>query len=48
MKAIMETATIRIFAVACGGIATVSTVFYHVMKFKEVKTLREIPDRLGK
>jgi hypothetical protein len=43
----MET-IVPIFAMVCAGIAIVSTVVYYVLKFKELKTLREIRDRLPK
>jgi hypothetical protein len=33
--------------VACAGIAVVSTVFYFVLKWKELKVLREIRDKLA-
>lgn len=39
---------VPLFAMVCAGIAIVSTVVYHVMKYKELKTLREIRDRLPK
>ena len=41
-------AIVPIFAMVCAGIAIVSTVVYYVLKFKELKTLREIRDRLPK
>lgn len=39
---------VPIFAMVCAGIAIVSTVVHYVLKFKELKTLREIRDRLPK
>ena len=37
---------VPVFAMVCAGIAIVSTVLYHFGKYKEIKTLREIRDRL--
>jgi hypothetical protein len=37
---------IRIVAMACAGFAVVATVVGWVMKYREIKTLREIRDRL--
>jgi hypothetical protein len=34
--------------IACAGIAVVSTVAYYVLKWKELKTLREIRDELAR
>lgn len=36
----------RIIGVVCAGVALVSTVVYYVFKWKELKVLREIRDRL--
>lgn len=43
----METDFVRLFAMACAGIAVVSTVVYYVVKFKELRVLRDIRDRMG-
>ena len=44
----MDTDTTRLVAIgfACVGLA--STVVYYVFKFKELRVLREIRDRLSK
>jgi hypothetical protein len=44
----MDAETVRIIGMVCAGIAVVSTVFYHVLRYKELRVLREIRDRLGK
>ena len=44
----MDTDTVRLIAVICAGVAVVSTVAYYVFKYKELRTLREIRDRLPK
>ena len=38
----------RLLGAVCAGIAIVSTVVYYVLKFKELRVLREIRDRLDK
>lgn len=37
-----------LLAMACAAIAIVSTVVHYVLKFKELRVLREIRDRLDK
>ncbi len=44
----MEVETVRIVGMVCAGLAVVSTVVYHVLRFKQLRVLREIRDRLGK
>ncbi len=43
----MEIDLVRLFAMACAGIAVVSTVVHYVLKFKELRVLRDIRDRMG-
>ena len=37
-----------IIGAVCAGFAMVSTVVYYVFKYKELRTLRDIKDRLDK
>ena len=37
-----------IIGVVCAAFAVVSTIVHYVFKFKELRTLREIRDRLDK
>jgi hypothetical protein len=43
-----DEATTRLIAVVFAGISVVSTVVYYIFRYKELKTLREIRDRLGR
>ena len=42
----MEINFVVLFAMACAGIGIVSTVLYYVVKFKELRVLRDIRDRM--
>ena len=42
----MSTDAVRIIAIACAAIGVASTIVYYVLKFKELRVLREIRDRL--
>jgi hypothetical protein len=42
----MDSNFVGLFAMVCAGIAIVSTVVHYVLKFKELRVLREIRDRL--
>jgi hypothetical protein len=44
----MDAETVRIIGMVCAGIAVVSTVFCQVLRYKELRVLREIRDGLGK
>ena len=35
-------------AMACAGIGVISTVVYYVFKYKELRVMREIRDRLDR
>jgi hypothetical protein len=43
----MSPEVVTVVAMVCAGIGVVSTVAYYVFKWKELKTLREIRDKLG-
>lgn len=42
----MDNDFVRLFAMTCAGIGIVSTAVYYVLKFKELRVLREIRDRM--
>ena len=44
----MPPEVVTVIAVVCAGIGVVSTVAYYVFKWKELKTLREIRDKLDR
>jgi len=43
----MEFNFVVLFAVACAAIGIVSTVLHYVVKFKELRVLRDTRDRLN-
>jgi hypothetical protein len=44
----MDTNVARLLGAVCAGLAIFSTVGYGIFKWKELRTLREIRDRLPK
>jgi len=44
----MDQDLIRIIAVACAGLGVVSTAAHYVFKWKELRTLQEIRDKIGR
>ena len=47
-SSLMDTETTRLIAIGFACIGLVSTVVYYVFRYKELKVLREIRDRVSK